>query len=403
MPKNDFIIKELTDKCTNCGNCRIICPVFKETGEEVFSARGRISLIRGLVQKELTSGNRVRTHIFTCLDCRQCLNYCPADVDYVSIMSLVKRNIKPKTRFSSLKDILTSGLFSSSDHSVYFKAVRSVKWLLSGIGKIKLLKILTSALMFRFQVPEFSDLPEKNFFGIRKRHKLKDYTGIRTAVFIGCGGKYLYPETSDRFVNILRNSGIEAVIPKQQVCCGNPLLYSGLSKNILQNRSANVNAFNSLVEITFLTSLCSGATGILRSYMNEGNNGFLRFEVKDHTEILTEHIKEIEPQYSKKIIFHSCPKCSNNLKSAEFVEHLYSKSVTVPPLTTDYCGCTELLDRSNIKVRSLITRSFCVKNDLDSYDIIACPSFECIEYLNYFFSKNGMNIRAVHFIDAVKV
>lgn len=403
MPKNDYIIKELADRCTNCGNCRIICPVFKEAGEEIFSARGRISLIRGLVHKELTSGKSIRTHIFSCLDCRQCLDYCPADVDYTSIMALVKRNLKPNTRFFSLKDILTSGLFSPFDHSLYFKTLRSVKKLLSGIGKIKFFKILSSSLMFRFQVPEFSDIPEKNFFGIRKRHKLKAYSGIRTAVFIGCGGRYLYPETSDRFVNILRNSGIEAVIPKQQVCCGNPLLYSGLSKNISNNRSANIKAFNSLVEISFLTSLCSNATGMLRSYMNENIDGSLRFDVRDHTEIFTDHVKEIEPQYSKKIIFHSCPKCSNSLKSAEFVDYLYKKSGTVPPLTTGYCGCTELLDRSNMKVRSVITRSFCVKNGLENYDKIACSSFECVEYLNYYFSKNGMNIRAVHFIDAVKV
>ncbi|MFA7122718.1 MAG: (Fe-S)-binding protein [Candidatus Delongbacteria bacterium] len=402
MPKNDFIIKELTEKCTNCGNCRIICPVFKEKGEEAFSARGRINLIRGLVKKELPNNQKIRGHIFTCLDCRQCIDYCPADVDYSNIMSLVKRDLKSRSRFLSLKDMLTSGLFSAYDHSFYFKALRFLKNLITVFGRIKPLKKYFSAVLSYLNIPEYSDIPEKNFFRIKKRHELKKYSGIRTAVFTGCGGKYLYPETADRFVKILRNSGIEAVIPKEQVCCGNPLLYSGLSKNISQNRSVNMKAFNSLVEISFVTSLCSGATGVLGSYGKEHNEGRLRFKVRDHIEVLTEYLKSVEPEYSKRIIFHSCPKCKNQKSSNEFIKNLYIKSGKTPPVTFDYCGCTELLDRSNLEARSIITGAFCGKNNIENYDIIACSSFECIEYLNYYFSANKMKIRAVHFIEAVK-
>ena len=403
MPKNDFIIKELTEKCTNCGNCRIICPVFNEKGEEAFSARGRISIIRGLVNKELIPGKKVREHIFTCLYCRQCMDYCPANVDYNTIMSLVKLDLKTKSRFFSLRDMITAGLFSPYDHYIYFKIVRFLKTLITGLGKIPPLKKPASAALTRLNIPEFSVVPEKNFFSIKRRHGLKKYSGVRTAVFIGCGGKYLYPEIADRFVNILRSSGIEAVIPKQQVCCGNPLLYSGLSKNISQNRSVNMKAFNSLVEISFVTSLCSGASGMLTSYGNDDNDGRLRFEVKDHTQILAEYLKFIEPEYSKKIIFHSCPKHKNHDSSVEFIENLYRKSGAIPRFTSDYCGSTELLDRSNLEVRSLITKSFCEKNEIGNYDVIACSSFECIEYLNCYFSANKMNIKAVHFIDAVKV
>ncbi len=402
MPANDILIRDMTGKCTNCGNCRIVCPVFKIKGSEQFSSRGRINLIRGLVEKDLRPTKELKERIFCCLDCRQCISYCPSDVDYVKIMSSVKLKLKSRTGSYRINDILTRGLFSSDNPSTYFSYLRLLNKILLKAERYLLTRRFSLFLRTFVNLPENISVPETDFFGIKKRHKVEDYKGIRTAVFIGCGGKFLYPDTADRFIGILRRSGIEAVVPKDQVCCGKPLIYSGLSKNISSNLTANFKAFNRLLEISCMISLCSGSTPELKKYDASSSTEGFRFDVRDFTEFLTEHIADLEPEYEGRIIFHSCPKCGDGKISENFVKHLYRNRENRPEFSHNYCGSTELLNRFSLDIRSQITKEFCEINKLDQFDHIACSSFECIEYLNEYFNKNNMKIRALHFVDAVR-
>jgi hypothetical protein len=151
-----------------------------------------------------------------------------------------------------------------------------------------------------------------------------------------------------------------------------------------------------------MVSLCSGATASLKKYDVSATSDGFRFEVLDYADFLISKKPEIHPEYQKGIIFHSCPKCGNSAVFKNFISYLYRNSESIPVFTSDYCGATELLDRSVPGIRSEITKSFCEKNELDNFGLIACSSFECMEYLNDFFPENNMKIRAVHFIDSVK-
>ncbi len=393
----------MTEKCTGCGNCRIICPVFDQNSTEIYSARGRINLIRGLAEKDLAPSSALKHKIFMCLDCRQCVKYCPADVDYVNIMSSVKQKLRSRSRFFSINDHIVRGMFTATDPVLYFSIVRSLRKFLIKTSGFKFLKKISHFVLNMLKIPVNLPLPERYFFKFNRRHKVKNFLGKRAAVFLGCGGKYVYPETADRFIKILRSSGIEAVIPKEQVCCGNPLIYSGLSKDIDQNNTVNITSFNSLLEISSIVSLCAGASGTLKT-LNENNreNGF-RFPVRDFAEFMTVNISGMEPEFKDGIIFHSCPKCGNKGLYTDFISELYRNSEYIPSFTGDYCGSTELMNRSVMEVRKTVTDSFCTNNRLSDYKYIACTSFECMEYLNDHFAANGMDIRAIHFIDAVSI
>jgi len=394
----------MVEKCTNCGNCRTVCPVFKITGEEIYSTRGRINLVKGFLNNELAPGPDFRDKIFVCLNCRQCVDLCPADVEYYEIMKNTKAKISSVNKLFNLKQSFYKGVFSDTAHisESYFSLFRLSRKLfyknneLNFFGKIifPILKIDNSV--------KLPDIAVKNFFKMKIRHELKNYKGFRIALFLGCGGKYLYPEAADNFVKILRSNGIEVLIPKDQVCCGNPLDYKGLIKDASRNQIKNTSSFNSLLDIKLMVSLCCNADITFTEFHSYVPKEKLRLPVKDFIEFIEEYGVEVTPAFENSIIFHSCPKCKKSEIYKKFIGRLYEDYTRIPEFTTDFCGSTELLDKSNMEFRNIITRSFCENNNLKNYDFIACSSFECIEHLNGYFLHNKMSIKAIHFADALK-
>jgi Fe-S oxidoreductase len=393
-----------TDKCTNCGNCRIVCPAFKIMGEEIYSTRGRINLIKGYLNNELQPTKELKNKIFVCLNCRQCLNFCPADVEYYDLIKNAKSRLNTSNKIFHIRRSILEGLFS------YKHGVSDLYFMLLGKSRNIIFKkgILNhfGRLIFRFSglnpAVKIPEIPLNNFFKMKIRHELKNDRGIRIALFTGCGGKYLYPGTADNFVNILRSNGFETLIPKGQVCCGNPLSYKGLLKISDRNTAVNSSLFNSLIGVEFAVSLCPGAGNLFKGSTSSDSKSGFRLPVKNWIEFITENSIGVTPKYENSIIFHSCPKDGQAELYRKFVSDLYSDHTQIPEFTNEYCGCTELLDKSNYEMRALIARSFYDKNDLKNYDFIACSSFECVEHLNEFFLNNKKSIRAIHFTDALK-
>ena len=404
MEKNNLYITELIDKCTNCGNCRIVCPVFKISGEEIYSTRGRINLVKGYLSGDINTSKELREKLFVCLNCRQCLEFCPADVEYSEIIKNAKSRLISRNKIFDIKRSILEGIFSfkPSSSDIFFMLLRKSGHMLYKNHSLNYFGKTIFRLAGINLAAKIPEIPVGNFFNMGIRHETKNDRGIRIALFTGCGGKYLYPECTDNFVRIVRSKGIEILIPKNQVCCGNPLSYKGLLKSADKNINANTKAFNSLIDIKLIVSLCPEAGNLFKELNSEDPKLSLRLPVKNWIEFISEYKIEFAPKYDNSVLFHSCPGCGHTDLYKDLVNTIYADYTKVPDFTADFCGCTELLDRSNYDIRHKIARSFYEKNCMGKADYVICSSFECIEHLNEFFTSSNLPVRAIHFFDSLK-
>jgi glycolate oxidase iron-sulfur subunit len=237
--------------CVHCGLCTSACPTYLVTGNENDSPRGRIYLMRNVVDRQLPLTETVKTHLELCLDCRACETACPSGVQY-------GRLIEPFRVAMQQRDLVTgvanaNGWFQKWILYGLFPYANRLRWALAparwaqrfGLDRIAeglgLTKLLPKPLQ-RMQelLPRLSratpPLPEL-LAPVGKRR-------ARVALFTGCVADAMFGATNWATARVLQFNGCEVVVPRQQVCCGAIHYHSGAGAPALQLAQANATAFN---------------------------------------------------------------------------------------------------------------------------------------------------------------
>ncbi|MBN2790022.1 MAG: (Fe-S)-binding protein [Candidatus Delongbacteria bacterium] len=396
-----------TDICTLCGTCRTVCPVFLEEGTESSSTRGRISLIHGLISEELNFTKNLSGKMYACLNCRKCVEICPANVNYADLITAAKVDINlSKTRYfrvTFLKYLFNSSIpLSNLSHKIlrYFRKVINKNDLNTRnfIGKFvyNILKLPNSAIL--------PPLPERFFFNMNNRHELVGEQKKRVALFLGCGGNFNYPETSDHLIGILRRNGIEVLIPENQVCCGSPLLDNGSIKLAKNNALKNLNIFNNLKDVSAIITQCSNCTEMLNNqYRNFLEVGNFKIPVMNSIEFIRKENIPLSPRFSEKISTHAMLRTykEQNIKDliVSTVDSVFHKDNIIHFNDDKCCGASELYNIENYDTRKNITDKFLGNYTQQGVKYIACNSFACIQKINEAASHLKSYIKAVGITD----
>ncbi|MDA3885146.1 MAG: (Fe-S)-binding protein [Candidatus Delongbacteria bacterium] len=400
-----------TDICTLCGTCRTVCPVFLEEGIESSSTRGRISLINGLLTKDLTFTKNLSGKMYSCLNCRKCIEVCPANVNFTDLIIAAKADINLNNK-KYFQVVFLKYLFNSNPAVSNFshKFLRSIRnfiykkktFTLNILGKL-IFKLLSLPRTFIMPV-----LPEKFFFAMKSRHELIGEQKKRVALFLGCGGKYNYPHSSDHLINLLRNNGIEVLIPENQVCCGSPLLDNGNVKLAKMNALKNLKVFNNIQDISAILVQCSSCSFILKhQYKNFLSVGKFKTPVIDIMEFIKNEDIDLTPRYSSKVSCHIMQRNHNDINKDNFIDDtvnsVYSENHIGDISDDKCCGASELYKTRNYDTRKILTHNFLEKYIKKNIGYIACNSFACIHTINEEASQQNKDIKAVSITDIFEV
>ena len=283
-------------KCVHCGFCNATCPTYQLLGDELDGPRGRIYLIKDMLENDKPANEKIVKHIDRCLSCYSCMTTCPSGVNYMHLIDHGRSHIEKTYKRPFNERVIRSFLSIIIPNPTYFRI----------IGMLTLL-VKPFRFIFPKKISEMIDLmPGK--FPKKTLHKKKVYSAQKTkriarvALLTGCVQKVLSPQINEATIRLLNRHGIEVVVPKGIGCCGSLNHHLGKSDLAHQTFKKNISIWydeylkNGLDAIISNTSGC-GTTLKDYGFIFRSDEDFKKKAkkiselTKDITEYLDENIK----------------------------------------------------------------------------------------------------------------
>jgi glycolate oxidase iron-sulfur subunit len=256
--KTEFSLAQLADPdiaeadkilraCVHCGFCTATCPTYVLLGDELDSPRGRIYLIKEMLEKDQAPTAEVVKHVDRCLSCLACMTTCPSGVNYMHLVDQARVRIeqryqRPLTE-RLLRRVLAFVLPDPQRFRISMVLARLARPLAVFLptprpsatpGLIQRLKAMLALAPHRLPPP--GALPGSVFAALGKKRG-------RVALLQGCAQQVLAPRINQAAISLLTRHGIEVVLVKDEQCCGALTHHLGDDRDALARARANVTAW----------------------------------------------------------------------------------------------------------------------------------------------------------------
>ncbi len=351
--KTEFSLAQLADPdikeadkilraCVHCGFCTATCPTYVLLGDELDSPRGRIYLIKEMLEKDALPTAEVVKHIDRCLSCLACMTTCPSGVNYMHLVDQARVRIE-------------------RDYSRPLTE-RLLRWVLA--------LVLPSPKLFRFSLTmarlarPFAALPTPSASatpGFLRRAKAmlamaparlpppgapggsvfaaQGERRARVALLQGCAQQVLAPRINQAAINVLTRHGVEVVLVRDEQCCGALTHHMGRDEDALARARANVTAWMAEADRGGLDAILvttSGCGTVIKDYgyMLREDRDFAgpAAKVSSLAKDVTEYLAGLElkareaPPRDLVIAYHSACSLQHGQKITTLPKELLSKN-----------------------------------------------------------------------------
>lgn len=252
-------LQEEVYNCIKCGLCLTPCPVYKQLYFEGASPRGKIQLIKKIIEGKLEPSKRFNHLLFTCLLCETCTINCPSGLKVDQLMKAMRAEVIARFGLPWQKRALFHLLtgerllpFFMFWGRILGNPLRSLLPREGKLGTIPYPKLpRLNPKPFRDQIPG----------------RITDGTARgRVLYFTGCATQYLFESVGHSTVKILSRLGIEVIIPKDQMCCGLPIFLSGARSMALKNLRKNIALFGQSEIDTVIVDCATCGAALKKEY-----------------------------------------------------------------------------------------------------------------------------------------
>ncbi len=245
--------------CVHCGFCTATCPTYVLLGDELDSPRGRIYLIKEMLEQNRPATRDVVKHIDRCLSCLACMTTCPSGVNYMHLVDHGREHIE-KTYKRPVFDRLLRAVLARvlTDASLFRLAV------VGGIVARPFAPILRALGMKRLAAmvaltPHRKPAPPTERTG--KVHAAQGRRRGRVALLSGCINPVLSPSTDEAAIRVLTRHGIEVVVAEGEGCCGSLVHHMGREDEALAFARNDIDVWTREIEGTGLDAIVTTVSG----------------------------------------------------------------------------------------------------------------------------------------------
>ncbi|HLY12407.1 MAG TPA: heterodisulfide reductase-related iron-sulfur binding cluster [Planctomycetota bacterium] len=298
---------EKISACVHCGLCLEACPTYRELRVEMDSPRGRIYLMKGILDERIEPTEDVLGHLDQCLDCRACETACPSGVEYGSILEKTRTLLEPERSHGLIVKFLRWFLFrkllpNRKVQEVFFKML----WVQQILGLTAIGRILgrrgwlpgklgaMAAQAPRLPLHSFRRSHKKDFDLVKGLLSFKAPKGTkkrRVALFTGCLADQLFAGVNQATVDVLTRNGCDVDVLASEQCCGALHIHNGARDQAKELAKVNVRAFNAGRYDAIVTN-AAGCSAELRHYgeLLDGDPAAKDFgkKIRDISEFLVE-------------------------------------------------------------------------------------------------------------------
>ncbi|GAA4006190.1 glycolate oxidase subunit GlcF [Sphingomonas humi] len=252
-------------KCVHCGFCTATCPTYVLLGDELDGPRGRIYLMKDMLENERVPSAETVKHIDRCLSCLSCMTTCPSGVNYMHLVDHARAYIEDKYQRPWHERALRSMLAWVLPHRGRMRAALSFARFgrpFAGLfAKFNTLKPLAAMLALAPRT-----LPPRARAISTKVPGAKG----RIALLQGCAEPVLRPEFQAAAVRLLNRAGYDVLFAKDEGCCGALVHHMGREEAALDHARRNVDAWTRLLDEGGLQAIVVTASGCGTAIKNYG-------------------------------------------------------------------------------------------------------------------------------------
>ena len=247
---------EILRTCVHCGFCTATCPTYQVLGDELDSPRGRIYLIKDMLEKGRPADEKTVKHIDRCLSCLACMTTCPSGVHYMHLVDHAREYIEQTYKRPATDRALRWVLARILPYPTRFRlALLGAK-----IGRpfARLMPDARLRAMLEMapkKIPPVSRNDDPQVFAPEGEKKM------RVALMTGCAQRALNTDINDATIRLLRRLGAEVVIAEGQGCCGALTHHMGKTAESHATAAKNIRAWHSEMQGAGLDAIVINTSG----------------------------------------------------------------------------------------------------------------------------------------------
>ena len=241
--------------CVHCGFCTATCPTFLLTGDELNSPRGRIYLIKEMLENERPADARTTRHIDRCLSCLSCMTTCPSSVHYMHLVDHARAHIEQTYARPLSERFLRGALaFVLARPRVFRSPCAGRRW--RGLSPRRCRDgCAASSRWLPKRLPAPSKVDRPQVFPAQGERKM------RVALLNGCAQTVLDTRINEATIRLLTRHGVEVVVARGAGCCGALAHHLGKTRESRAFAARNIEAWSREIEAGGLDAVVINTSG----------------------------------------------------------------------------------------------------------------------------------------------
>lgn len=247
-------------KCVHCGFCTATCPTYVTLGNELDSPRGRIYLIKDMLENNRPADEKTVKHLDRCLSCLACVTTCPSGVDYMHLIDNARAYIEKTYDRPVMDKIIRAILVNVLPYPKRFRlALRFAQIGRPFAGLFKHITALKPMGAMLDLAP--NSIPSDRSSALPGVRAAKGRKKARIAILSGCAQPVLNPAINQATMDLLNRFDVEVVVPKGEGCCGALTHHMGREHIAHQSAKNNVDVWTHEIENGGLDAIIITASG----------------------------------------------------------------------------------------------------------------------------------------------